>query len=128
MDRPSVYRRLSWALGLRCPNCGQRKIFRQWFRMEKQCPNCRLVFERMPGYWLGAMIFNFAYTATAFLLMLVIGMIATWPDVPWTPLTYTGLAIGGLVPAIAFPWSRTVFAAIELAMRPPEPTDFGKPA
>ncbi len=92
--------------------------------MDKQCGRCHLIFERMPGYWVGAMIINFAITAGAFLLMLIGGMVVTWPDVPWTTLTYVGLAIGGFLPAIAFPWSRTIFAALELAVRPTEANDY----
>lgn len=128
MERPSFFRRLGWAIGLRCPNCGEPKIFSRWFTMATQCPNCALVFERMSGYWVGAMIFNFAFTATAFLMVLLAGMAITWPDVPWVALTYIGLGLGALVPLIGFPWSRTVFAATELAVHPPEPDDFGASA
>jgi len=92
--------------------------------MERSCPNCRLIYERMPGYWLGAMIFNFAFTAVAFLIVLGVGMVLTWPSVPWTTLTWASLGIGALTPLVAFPWSRTIFAALELAMRPTEPDDF----
>lgn len=92
--------------------------------MERSCPACHLVYERMPGYWLGAMMFNFAFTAGAFLIVLVAGMALTWPDVPWSTLTWVGLAIGAVVPILAFPWSRTIFAALELRVRPPEESDF----
>jgi hypothetical protein len=93
--------------------------------MDRSCEACGLIFERMPGYWLGAMIFNFAFTAAAFLTVLVGGMALTWPDVPWTTLTWVGLGIGAFVPMAAFPWSRTLFAAVELALRPPDGADFG---
>jgi uncharacterized protein (DUF983 family) len=71
---------------LGCANCGERAIFRRWFSMAESCPNYRLKFERMPGYWLGAMILNFAVTAAAILITIAASAAVTWPDPPWTAI------------------------------------------
>lgn len=88
--------------------------------MEPVCPRCELKFERMPGYWLGAMMLNFGITAAGILLVIVGVAAATWPDPPWRTVWITAMAIGVVVPLLAFPWTRTLFSAMELAVRPPD--------
>lgn len=50
-------------LRLRCPRCGQGKLFRGWFSMHERCPQCRLKYERAPGYFLGSAYINYGITA-----------------------------------------------------------------
>ncbi len=52
-------------LRLRCPVCGQGKLFRRWFSMYSHCSNCRLKYERDPGYFLGSTYINYAVTAVS---------------------------------------------------------------
>lgn len=51
------------ALRLRCPACGQGKIFLRWFTMHDQCPHCGRPFQRGPGFFLGSIYFNYGITA-----------------------------------------------------------------
>jgi uncharacterized protein (DUF983 family) len=62
-DRPGQFRLISRALRLRCPVCGQSKMFRGLFAMEEACPNCGRSFRRGPGYLLGSIYFNYGLTA-----------------------------------------------------------------
>lgn len=48
---------------LRCPRCGGGKLFKGWFRMHERCPNCKLKYERDPGYFLGSAYINYGLTA-----------------------------------------------------------------
>ena len=48
-----------------CPNCGQGRLFRRWFRMVDRCPRCGHQFDREEGFWLGAYVINFAVTEGA---------------------------------------------------------------
>ncbi|MBZ0297994.1 MAG: DUF983 domain-containing protein [Anaerolineae bacterium] len=41
---------------LRCPNCGQGKMFSGLFRMEPTCPHCHVRYERSSGESLGGMM------------------------------------------------------------------------
>jgi len=43
-------------------------------------------------------------------------LLTTWPNVPWTGLTVVAVAVNGLLPLLLVPFSRTVWAAIELLM------------
>jgi uncharacterized protein (DUF983 family) len=48
---------------LRCPMCGQGRLFRGWFRMHDTCPHCRVSFAREGGFYLGSIYFNYGLTA-----------------------------------------------------------------
>jgi uncharacterized protein (DUF983 family) len=62
--------KLSWrAWRLRCPSCGQAKIFRGWFAMHDVCPVCGRRFNRDAGYLLGSIYFNYGITATLVVIM-----------------------------------------------------------
>ncbi len=51
------------AFRLRCPRCGQTKLFRGLFRMEPTCTECGFKYEREPGYFLGSAYVNYGLTA-----------------------------------------------------------------
>ncbi len=57
------------ALKLRCPRCGGGRLFHGYFRMFPGCPNCKLRYERAPGYFLGSTYIN--YGLTTFLVSVV---------------------------------------------------------
>lgn len=50
------------AIRLRCPRCGQEKLFSGWFRMKPACPRCQLDFRKDPGFYLGSIYFNYGLT------------------------------------------------------------------
>ena len=51
------------ALRLRCPRCGEGRLFRGWFAMNDRCPVCGRRFNRAPGYLLGSIYINYGVTA-----------------------------------------------------------------
>lgn len=64
---PSLVQRAAqtaWnGLRLRCPRCGEERLFRGLFRMNEDCGVCNLHYEREPGYFVGAIYINYAATA-----------------------------------------------------------------
>jgi hypothetical protein len=84
--------------------------------MVERCPRCGLLFEREEGQWVGAMIVNFVVTEAAFVVVLVGGLLLTWPDVPWVGLTVVAVAVNLAVPLIFYPTSKTVWVGIDLLM------------
>jgi uncharacterized protein (DUF983 family) len=48
---------------LRCPRCGEERLFTGLFSMRKQCDHCMLVYEQEPGFFVGAIYINYAVTA-----------------------------------------------------------------
>ena len=46
-------------LRLRCPRCLKGPVFRSFWGLHKECPECGLSFEREPGFFTGAMYFSY---------------------------------------------------------------------
>ena len=104
----------------RCPVCGQGHLFRHWVQMREACPRCGLVFRRIDGQWLGSWFLNICVAQTAVALVLILGVAATWPAPPMWSLGLLDAAVAVAVPLLFFPFSRTLWTAIDLAMRPLE--------
>ncbi len=117
------------ALRLRCPACGSGPVFVTWLRMCPSCPSCGIHFDREPqgGYWVGSNTINLFATETTFAVSFVGGLVLTWPDPPWDLLLYGGMGLMLLLPVLYFPFSKTLFIAVDLAFRPREPGDFDQP-
>ena len=113
----------------KCPRCGSGRVFRSWFKMVDRCPRCGLRFERESDFWLGAYVVNLAVTEG----LLVVALLAyvfravSDPTTPSAPVLLTVVVFAVGAPVAFFPFSRTIWAAIDLAMRPvpPEPPPDG---
>jgi len=62
MPRPPLTLIARRAALWRCPNCGRGRLFRGVFRMLPGCPECGLSYFPEQGYYVGAMIINYAAT------------------------------------------------------------------
>jgi hypothetical protein len=67
--KPPVETLIGRALKLRCPRCGQAKLFSGWFTMPERCSHCSFKFEREPGYFLGSTYLNYGATAVILLFL-----------------------------------------------------------
>jgi uncharacterized protein (DUF983 family) len=126
---PSTTRRVialfGRALRLRCPHCGGGPIFVTWSHLVPNCPVCGLGLERgEQGYWLGAYFFNLMAMETVFSVWFVGFLLLTWPEPPWELFQITTIVLMVLVPVGFFPYSKTVFLAFDLLVRPPTEEDF----
>jgi hypothetical protein len=120
---------LGRALLKRCPLCGAGTLFSRWFRMKERCPGCGYRFEREEGFFLGAYVINLAIAQGMVILLAVVPLIvrlAGDPDASIVPFIVGG-AIGAVVaPMIFYPWSKTIWTAFDLMLRPvsvEEPAD-----
>jgi uncharacterized protein (DUF983 family) len=104
----------------RCPNCGQRHIFRRWLQMVDRCPNCGLFYEREEGYWTGAIAINTIVTELIFAIVLVVGVVWTWPDIPIKPILIIAVVLNGTFPLFFYPYSKTIWVALDLVLHPLE--------
>lgn len=111
----------------RCPRCGSGGVFASWFRMVERCPGCALRFERESDFFLGAYVVNLAVTEGLLALALfayVLRAVAE-PGTPVAPVLAGAVVFAVAAPVAFFPFSRTIWSAIDLAMRPVPP---GEPA
>ena len=104
-----------------CPVCGSGGLFARWFHMAERCPRCELRFERHEGQWVGSLGMNTIVSFGVLLVVLVAGFLVTYPDFPVAPLTGVAVAVALVVPMAFFPWSRTLWTAVDLLMTPPQP-------
>jgi len=83
---------ISRGLMNRCPNCGGAHLFKDGtlFQLNKECPACRLRFEKDEGFFLGAMALNYGVTVIVFLTPVALAWYAGWLGVRLA----VGLAIG----------------------------------
>lgn len=66
------------------------------------------------------MIIVTTITFALFLVLLVGGILVTWPDVPWTTLLVVTVAANLVIPFLAYPLSKTLWSALELGWHPLE--------
>lgn len=123
LDPPGLPRLLLRGLVGRCPLCGSGKLFRWWLHMVPDCPRCDLHFERIEGHWIGAIAINTILSFGLMLGVIVATVVATYPDIPAIPLVTAAVAVALVAPLVFQPISRTLWTAIDLAMRPLEPSE-----
>ena len=58
----------------RCPWCRRGRIFRGILAMHPSCPSCGAVFEKEPGYFVGAMYFSYFLGVPAYALLALISL------------------------------------------------------
>ena len=104
-----------------CPVCGQGHLFTRWFTMKPRCPRCGLTFNRIEGQWSGDVGVNTIVSFGALLIVLLGGFLITWPDPPMLAIGVLAVAVALLVPIFFLPYSKTVWLAADLLMRPLEP-------
>ncbi|MGH9276892.1 MAG: DUF983 domain-containing protein [Acidimicrobiales bacterium] len=129
IPRPPPARLLARGLTRRCPVCGHGDLFESWFRMKERCPGCSYRFEREEGFFLGAYVVNLVVAEGLIIVLCIVPLIwlsANRPEASIWPIVIAG-ALGLLIgPLLFYPFSRTVWVALELMLRPAdavEPTD-----
>ena len=120
---------LGRALLKRCPLCGTGRLFTRWFGMKERCPGCGYRFEREEGFFLGAYVINLAIAQGMVIALAVVPLIvrlANDPDASIVPFIVGGVIGAVVAPIVFYPWSKTIWTAFDLMLRPAgarEPTD-----
>lgn len=91
--------------------------------MLPRCPRCGMCFEREEGFFLGAYVVNFGLMMISLAAFIGVGVALTLPDPPTVKLTLGGMVVGIIVPVLFYPFSRTFWSAIDLWMKPLEPSE-----
>ena len=89
-----------------------------WVQMVPECPGCGFVFTRAPGQWLGSWFLNVCLAQTVVFAVLAIGVGFTWPDPPIKAIAVLAVVAASVLPLAFFPYSRTLWVAIDLVMTP----------
>jgi uncharacterized protein (DUF983 family) len=117
-------RLLGRAFRLRCPNCGQGPVLESWFRTRTRCGSCGIRLERGEhDYFAGSMLLNFCLTGLLLLVGLAIFITSQSPNVPWDALEWAGPVAMLALPFILFPFTKLLWLAADIAMRPVTPQE-----
>jgi uncharacterized protein (DUF983 family) len=103
-----------------CPVCGSGHLFTSWFKMKDRCPRCNLTFDRIEGQWSGDIGVNTIVSFGAMLIVLLGGVLLTWPEPPMAVIGVAAVGIAVFMPILFLPFSKTVWLASDLLMRPLE--------
>ena len=105
----SLWSILGRTLRLRCPHCGEGRLFTGWFRMPRECEACGFKFEREPGYFLGSIYFNYGVTALIVTVASLSMMLFTHVSERTLLLTLGSFCV--LFPAWFFRYARALWMA-----------------
>ncbi|MGH7676940.1 MAG: DUF983 domain-containing protein [Gemmatimonadaceae bacterium] len=87
--------------------------------MHERCAVCGFVFKRgNPAYFSGAIFINYLLGAGATIVMFLVVLVTTWPNVPWNTLTYAGPVGAIVIILLLYPLSKMILLAIDVRMRP----------
>lgn len=89
--------------------------------MRSACPRCGLPFARIDGHWTGDIGINTIVSFTVLLLAIVVGILVSYPDPPGVWLFGVAGGVALVFPILFHPFSKTIWLAIDVAMRPDEP-------
>jgi hypothetical protein len=81
--------------------------------MRRTCHRCEWRFEKEEGGYLGAMVLNYAVAVGLWVVVLVVGLALTVPNVPVLPLTVASVVALVVAPLAFYPRSKTLWAAVE---------------
>lgn len=108
---PRLLKVLSRSILLRCPCCGLGRVSKYWFRSPSNCSQCGALFEREPGFYLGAMIFSCAIATVTAAIVVVI--LTVWDLASRESALALGLGLGLGIPLLFFPWARSFWLGID---------------
>jgi uncharacterized protein (DUF983 family) len=110
-----IFKRLWAALRFRCPRCCTGSVWRAPFRMRDACPACGLVFEREPGYFVGAMYAS--YFLGIFLTLPVwMGMLLGGAGL--APILIVAIGMVVVLTPLSFHYSRVLWMHIDCYFNP----------
>ncbi len=85
--------------------------------MVDRCPGCDYRFEREEGFFLGAIVVSVIITELVIVALIAIGFALTLPDAPVVALAIAGGVLAGLTPLVVYPFTKTIWTAVDLIMR-----------
>jgi uncharacterized protein (DUF983 family) len=107
---------LGRGLRLRCPVCGEGKLYRRCFSMYRQCPACHFTYAREAGYYTAAVAINI-FLSEVFVLAVVLPM-AAYNAVPLVTLLLAGGVGVCILPLLFYHHAKSLWMSIEHLFHP----------
>ena len=98
----------------RCPRCLKGPVFSSFFSMYPRCPECKYLYEREPGYFLGATIAAYFLGAFSVIPTLVISIFIAQLEIGQA----VGISIAQILilTPLLFRFSRLIWLYVERRM------------
>jgi uncharacterized protein (DUF983 family) len=92
--------------------------------MRTRCPACALKLDRgTPDHFVGAYLVNLILAELLFATGFGVWLIGVWPVVPWERMQVVAVVAMVTAPLLSYPFTRTVWLAVDLILDPVRPTD-----
>jgi uncharacterized protein (DUF983 family) len=101
---------------LRCPSCGDGRLFARPFRMENTCAACGLPFEREHGYFVGAIYINYGLTIVAALAVFL--ALERWTGLSFRTRLIGAAFLAGSLPLLFHHHSKSFWLGIDHFVNP----------
>ena len=111
LPRPSAGTLLQRAARLRCPRCGEGRLFSGFVRMPETCSHCDFKYERAPGYFLGSAYINYGITALSITVLFMLARFRGGWRSEQIAIPLAVLAL--LLPLILFRHARAMWMALD---------------
>lgn len=100
-------------------------MFASFLHMKSSCSHCGLKFNRGEhDFFIGAYTVNLIGAELIVTIAMVIGIIISWPDVPWNALLYGLIPLAVLAPLLTYRYASALWLTLDLRFRPAEDSDF----
>jgi uncharacterized protein (DUF983 family) len=125
---PTLGKMLRRGVLRRCPWCGDwHGFFRQWLRKKDRCESCGIRWDRgTDGQELGAVVINLILTVVIVFIGMGIALFATYPEVYVFQMAVGAVIAGIVVSAAVYPIGYTIYHALDLRFRAPEPDELAE--
>lgn len=103
-------------LTARCPNCGYFAVFKNWFRLHKNCPDCEMELEKEEsGFYFGTTSIGYVL-AILFVILPVCFLVVLGRLTMWGGIT-VGILGSVLLCTLTYPlllcWVLTVYYTVQ---------------
>ena len=115
----STTRMLTRGLTRHCPRCGAGHLYHGWFTLADRCPRCDHTFAREEGFFLGAFVINFGATTVGLAAIMAVLIAVLAANGSHEAIVAVAIAAGAetvVVPLVFYPFSKTLWSAIDMAM------------
>lgn len=89
-----------------------------WWSLRVKCPRCGFILDRGErDFWIGGYAVNLVLAELIVVTILLIVVLATWPDPPWQFVQIGGATLAVVMPIVTFPISRSLWLAWDYCFR-----------
>ncbi|MDB4439410.1 DUF983 domain-containing protein [Planctomicrobium sp.] len=110
-NRPQIETLLWRGLQLKCPRCGEGKLYRTFMKMHDECPSCHLRLMREPGYYLGATYINYGITAIS--MTAIFFFVRLVFNIPMQSIIWPLFGFSIVLPLLLFRHARALWLAFD---------------